>query len=147
MGAWPQKPAQIHADSERVAVELQRNAAAKVEFEIQVADRFVIDPRVVAVVTDQVRTAGGNAGSGEACAVFCGAARATLRGGAAAEDPADQCLIAPRRDVVGRDRKAELAWVVLDAAVELRVITVGHEWTMKKLCIHDRVADSGVQER
>src|SRR5229473_4850105 len=52
MDARPQKPAQVHADSERVAVELQRNAAAVVEFEIEVTDRFVIDTRVVAVVAD-----------------------------------------------------------------------------------------------
>src|SRR5260370_12629191 len=135
MRAWPQKPAQIHADSERVAVELQRNAAAKVEFEIQVADRFVIDPRVVAVVTDQVRTAGGNAGSGKALAVFCGAARATLRRGAAAEDSANQCLIAPGRNVVGRNRKAGLTWIVFDAAGELCGITVGHEWRLKELLV------------
>jgi len=36
-GRAPQKPAQIHADAKRVAVKLQRNAAAKVEFKVKVA--------------------------------------------------------------------------------------------------------------
>lgn len=69
VGARPQKPAQIHADAERVAVELQWNAAAKIKFEIQVADRFVINPGVEAVVTHEICGACGNAGSGEALAV------------------------------------------------------------------------------
>ena len=67
--ARPEKPAQIHADTERVAVELQWNAAAKVKLEIQVAERFVIHTGVEAVVTHEIRGAGGNAGGGEALAV------------------------------------------------------------------------------
>src|SRR6266404_1597655 len=76
MDARPQKPAQVHPDSERVAVELQRNAPAVVEFEIEVTNRFVINARVI-----------------------------------------------------------------------LRVIAVGREGPMKKLCIQYRVADASVKER
>src|SRR5229473_5946570 len=67
--ARPQQPAQIHADAKRVAVELQWNAAAKVKLEIQVAGRFVINTGVEAVVTDEIRGAGGNAGRSKALAV------------------------------------------------------------------------------
>src|SRR5260370_16804062 len=66
--AGPEKPAQIHADAERIAVELQRNAAAKVKLEIQVAGRFVINTGVEAVVTYEIRGAGANAGRGKALA-------------------------------------------------------------------------------
>ena len=66
---WPQQPAQIHPDAESIAVELQRHAAAKVEFEIEIADRFVINAGVEAVVTHEIGGARGNTGAGEVLAV------------------------------------------------------------------------------
>src|SRR5258708_30360493 len=146
VGARPQKPAQIHADAERVAIELKRNAAAKVKFKVKVAYRFVINTGAVSVVAREVRRARRDAAGGEAGAVSAAAAPAALCC-SATEDPADFRLISPGRDVVGRDRKAEFAGIVFDAAVKLRVVTVGHERTMEKLRVHDAVADSGVDER
>ena len=67
-GARPQEPAQVDADAERIAIKLKWDAAAKVEFEIQVADRFVINTGVVAVVTHEIRGARGNTGAGEVLA-------------------------------------------------------------------------------
>src|SRR5258708_9008938 len=146
MGVRPQKPAQIHADAKRVAVELQRNAAAKVELKIQVADGFVINTGVEAVVTHEIRGARGNAGRGEALAV-CGRAAGTASGGTAAENAADDRLVSPGCDVVDRGRETELARVVFNAAGKLGVVTEGDEGAMKKFCFHDGVADPGVNER
>jgi len=143
----PQKPAQIDPDAERVAVELEWNAAAKVKLEIQVRDRLIVDPSVITVVTHKVRTARGNTGSGEALAIFRRAASAALRRCAAAKDPADHTLVSPRCDVIGRDRETELARVIFEAAFELRVIAEGEERAMKEPRVHDCIADAGVKER
>src|SRR6266481_97662 len=99
VGVRPQKPAQIHADAERVAVELQWNAAAKVEFKVNVADRFVINAGVVSVVTREIRRARRDAAGCVAVAVSAAAAPAALRCGTATENPADFSLISPGRDV------------------------------------------------
>src|ERR1700694_4317410 len=64
-----QEPAQVDADAERIAIQLKRDAAAKVEFEVQVAERFVINTGVEAVVTHEIRGARGNTGAGEVLAV------------------------------------------------------------------------------
>jgi len=66
----PPQPAQIDADAERIAVQLKRDAPAKVEFEVQVANRVVIDAGMEAVVAHQVRGARGKAGGRETLAVF-----------------------------------------------------------------------------
>src|SRR5260370_14219292 len=146
-GVRPQKPAQIHADPERVAVELQRNAAAKVEFKVKVADRFVINSGVVTVVACEVRSPRRNAAGCVALAVSAAAAPAALCSGCATEDPADFGLISPRCDVIGCHREAEFAWVVFNAAVKLRVITVSGNEPVKVFCVHDGVAYPGVDER
>src|SRR6266481_350643 len=99
MDARVQKPAQVNADSERVAVELQRNAAAVIEFEIQVTNRFVIDARVISVVAREISRARRNAAGCEAFAISASAAPAALRR-AATEHSADHRLISPGRDVV-----------------------------------------------
>src|SRR5207245_456763 len=106
--ARPQQPAQVHSDAEGIAVEPQRNAAAEVEFEIQVADGFIVDAGVEAVVAHQIRTARCNAGRGETSAVRGAAAGTALGRRTAAEHAADDRLISPGCDVVGRSGKAEL---------------------------------------
>ena len=52
-----QEPTKVHADTERIAVELERNAATKIKLEIQITDRFVVNTSVKAVVTDEIRRA------------------------------------------------------------------------------------------
>jgi hypothetical protein len=52
-----QEPTKVHANTERIAVELERNAATKIELEIQITDRFVVNTAVEAVVTDEIRRA------------------------------------------------------------------------------------------
>ncbi len=118
VGPRPQKPAQIHADAERVAIELKRNAAAKVKFKVKVANWFVINAGAVSVVAREGRRTRRHAASREAGAVRAAAAPAAFCSGCATEDPADFRLIPPGRDVVGRDRKTEFAWIVFDAAVK-----------------------------
>jgi len=145
--ARTQQPAQVHADAEGIAVEPKRNAAAEVEFEIQIANGFVIDPRVVAVVPDQVRATGCYAGGGETTAVRGTAAGAAFGRRTAAEHAADDRLISPGCDVVGRYRETEIARVVFDAAIKLRVIAVGGKGPMEEPRVHDGVADAGVNER
>lgn len=97
-----QEPTKVHADTERIAVELKRNAAAKIKLEIQITDRFVINATVETVVTDEIRHARGNAGRGEAPAVFGRAGTAAFRCGTTTEDSAYHSLIPPGRDIVGR---------------------------------------------
>src|SRR5713226_7084098 len=143
----PQEPAQIDPDAERVAVELEWNAAAKVKLEIQVRERLIVDPSVITVVTHEVRTARGNAGSGEALAIFRRATRTAFGGRAATEDPADHRLVSPRCDIIGRDREAEVARVIFEATFELSVIAEGEERAMKEPRVHDCIADAGVKER
>src|SRR6266436_5319776 len=142
-----QKPTDVDADGKRITVELHRNAAAVVEFEIKVTDRLVVDPRVVAVVAHEVRGTRGDAGSGEPLAVLGRTAGVAFGGGATTEDPADHRLIAPRRDIIRRGRETEVAKVVFNAAVELSVIAEGDEWTMEKSCIHDGITRAEVEER
>src|SRR5260370_17200632 len=108
MDVRPQQRTQIHADAERVAVEMQRNAAAKAEFEIQVTNRFVIDTRVEAVVASQVRAARGNAGGGKTRAVRGSAGGAALGGRAATKNLADQFLTSPRTTTLTQGTKTHL---------------------------------------
>ena len=86
---WPQQPAQIHPDAESIAVELQRHTAARVELEIEIADRFVINSGVEAVVTHEIGGARGNTGAREVLAVGRLATSGTLRRRTAAENAAD----------------------------------------------------------
>src|SRR2546426_1128078 len=96
VGVRPQKPAQIHADSERVAVELKWNAAAEIEFKVNVADRFVVNAGVVSVVAREVRATSRYAAGRIAVAVGVATAPAALYPGAAAGNPADFCLVPSR---------------------------------------------------
>src|SRR6266852_5848213 len=124
VGARPQKPAQIHADAERVAIKLQRNAATEIKLEIYVADRFVVNAGVVSVVAREVRRARRDAAGRVPATISAAATSAALGCETTAEDPADHRLISPRCDVIERSRETELAWIVFDAAVKLRVIAV-----------------------
>src|SRR5882762_5609419 len=142
-----QQSAQVHADAERITIQLQRNAAAEVKLEIQVPGRFVIDAGVEAVVTHEIRSARGNAGSGEALAVCRFATSRTFRRGTAAENAAGHGLISPRRNVISRRRKTEFAWIVFDAAVKLCVVAEGDERAMKIFCVQDGVARAEIEER
>ena len=47
-----QEPAQVDADAEGKDVELQRNAVAVVEFQVQMRSRLEVDTGVEAVITD-----------------------------------------------------------------------------------------------
>lgn len=47
-----QEPAQVDADAEGKDVELQRYAAAVVEFQVQMRSRLEVDTGVEAVITD-----------------------------------------------------------------------------------------------
>src|SRR5689334_11790011 len=71
--------AEIDSDSERIIVELQRHAAAVVEFKVQVINRLEVDARFVSVVASQARAAGRNAGTRKSLAIGGRAAAATLR--------------------------------------------------------------------
>jgi len=50
VGARPHEPAQIDADTEGVAVELQWNAPAEVKLEVQITGRFVIDASIETII-------------------------------------------------------------------------------------------------
>src|SRR5260370_19583994 len=102
MDARAQKPAQVHAEPEGVAVELQRNAAAIVKFEIQVTNRFVIDARVISVVAREISRARRNAAGWKAFLIGASGAPAALRRTAAEHSP-DHRLIPPRRARVRRN--------------------------------------------
>jgi hypothetical protein len=58
VNVWSQEPTKVHADTKRIAIELERNAATKIKLEIQITDRFVVNTTVEAVVTDEIRRAG-----------------------------------------------------------------------------------------
>ena len=57
VNVWSQEPTKVHADTKRIAIELERNAATKIKLEIQITDRFVVNTTVEAVVTDEIRRA------------------------------------------------------------------------------------------
>jgi len=78
--ARPHQPAQIDTDAERIAIELQRDAPAEVEFEVDVAKWFVVDPCVEAIVANEVGGATCYAGGSKPLAVRGGAAGAALGG-------------------------------------------------------------------
>jgi hypothetical protein len=50
----PQEPAQIKPDAERIAAQLQWNAAANIKFEIQITDQFVVNTGIESVVAHEV---------------------------------------------------------------------------------------------
>ena len=137
---------QIHTYTERITVQVQRNAAAKVKFEVHSWRRFVVDASVPAIVSDKISAACRNASRLVALSIRGCSGRTALRGRAATEHAAEYRLIAPRRDVVSRRGEAELTGVILQAPVELSVVTEGYEWTVEKPRVHDSVADSGVKE-
>jgi len=147
VGVRSQEPREVDADTEGIAVELQRDTAAVVEFEIQMTHWTKTDSGVVAVVAHKVRGSGGDAGGGETLAIFCGTASTAFGGRAAAEDSAGDRLIAPRCDIVGGGREAELAGVVFKAAGKLSVIAEGDKRAMEVFGIHDRITHAEVEER
>ncbi len=57
---WPraEERANVNADSEREAIKLQRNAAAIVDFQIEIGTRLDFQARIEAVVTGETRAAG-----------------------------------------------------------------------------------------
>ena len=141
-----QNPTQIHTNAERIAAQVKRNAAAKVKFEVHSWRRFVVDASVPTIVSDKISAACRNASRLVALSIRGCSGRAALRGRAATEHAAEYRLIAPRCDVVSRRGEAELTGVILQAPVELSVVTEGYEWTVEKPRVHDSVADSGVKE-
>jgi hypothetical protein len=141
------EPAQVNADTERITIQLKRNAPAEVELEIDSSNRFVIDASIETVIAHQVCGASGNAGGGVTLAVFGRGASTAFGSRSTPENPADYCLIPPWRDIISRSREAEIAGIVFDAAVELCVVAVGDERTVEKSSVHYSVAHAGVEER
>jgi len=142
-----QEPAQVDTDAERKDVELQRYAAAVVEFQVEVRGRLEIDTSVEAVITDEVGAAGGNAGVLIIFAIGGRAAGGAVRGFATTEYAADHGLVSPRRDSIGRDRETELAGVVFEPAVEAGVISEADEGAMEIPSVENGVADRGIEKR
>ena len=142
-----QEPAQVDTDAKRIAVELQRDAAAKVEFEIEAWRGLVVGPEIVAVVANEICGTGRDTGVIVVLAIRCRTRGGTVARTAAAEDAADDSLIAPGSNIVRGDGKAEVAGVILETAFELGVIAESDEGAMEVAGIHDGVADAGVQER
>src|SRR5690349_22825315 len=115
--------AEIDTNPKRIIVELQRHAAAIVEFKIQVIYWLEVDARFVAIVSDQIGAAGGDVRTREPAAVMrrtCGSANSRR---AAAKNAANHGLVSPRRDVVGRRLQTERSLVVFQPARERRVVT------------------------
>ena len=142
-----QEPAQVDTDAERKDVELQRYAAAVVEFQVEVRGRLEIDTSVEAVITDEVGAAGGNAGVLIIFAIGGRAAGGAVRGFATTEYAADHGLVSPGRDIIGRDGETELAGVVLQPAVEGGVISEADEGSMEIPSVENAVADRGIEKR
>ena len=142
-----QEPAQIHTDAEGKDVELQRYAAAVVEFQVEVRGRLEIDTGVEAVITDEVGAASGNAGVLIIFAIGGRAAGGAVRGFATTEYAADHGLVSPRRDIIGRDRETELAGVVFEPAVEGGVISEADEGAMEIPSVENGVAGRGIEKR
>ena len=131
MNVRAEEPTQVNADTERVAIKLRRHAPAKIEFQIQVPNRLVIDASIEPIIAHQVCSTRGHAGGGETLAVFGRAAGIAFGGCSAPENPADHRLIPPRRDVISGSREAEIAGIVFETAVELRVISEGNKGKVK----------------
>jgi len=141
------EPAQVDADAKRIAIKLKGDAPAKVEFEVQVPNWFVIDARIETIIAHEVCGTRGYAGGSITLAVFRRSARTAFGSGATPVHAADHRLIPQGSDIVSGGREAEIGGIVFDAAVELRVITIGDERTMKKSRVHHSVADASVEER
>jgi hypothetical protein len=142
-----QEPAQVDADTERIAIKLKRDAPAKVEFEVQVSNRFVADSGIESIIAHQVCGPCGYAGGGEALAVFRGAASIAFGGRSAPEYPANHRLIAPGRNIIGGSREAEIARIVFETTVELGVVAESDEGAVEELSVHHGVAHSGIEKR
>ena len=145
MSARANEPGQVHANSKRIAVELERNAAAKIEFKIKIANWFVIDACVVPIVAHESRSARRDAAGSVTVAVTAAAVSAAIRR-TATKYPADYRLISPRRNVVSRDRETKVARIVFDTAIELRVVAVRCKGPVKVPCVQNGVADTGVHK-
>src|SRR5690348_2813482 len=147
MCPWSHQRTQIHSNSKRIIVEVQRNTAAVIKFKIQVIHRLEVEARLIAVVARKRRAACCHVRTGETLAVGRCAGRTALSCRATAENPAYFGLISPRRNVIRACLQTERALVVFQAAGERGVVTETHERPRKILCVRNRVADSRIQER
>src|SRR5437899_8454008 len=93
--ARAKKRADVNADTERQVVEPQRNAPAKVDLQIEKADRLELHAGIEPVVSREARVASLNARGCVAAAIRGGAACHARPTGAAPEHSADDGLRAP----------------------------------------------------
>ena len=125
---------------------MQRNAAAKTGFQINVTDRLDFNPKVEAVVTGQGRAAGLHARVEIAFAIGGFSIRGAGRGGGTAEDSTDNGLRAPWRHVVRGSRKAQGPGVNLRTCLGLKVVSEGDKGTMKILSVINRISYSQIDK-
>ena len=139
--------AHVQADAERETVQLQRDAAAEAGFEIYVAGGLHLHAKVEAVIADKSSATGLHAGVQVAFAIGGVPVRGAGGRGGTAEDPTDDGLCAPGSHIVRGSRQAERSGVNFRASFGLKVVTKGHERTVKVLGVADGVADAQVNER
>src|SRR5712692_683997 len=137
--------AEIHSDSERNRIQSKMHAAAVTQFEIESADRIHIQRRAETIVADQTGAARGFGGVLKHPAVPHHPAGPA---GSRCHKPAENLLLAPGRDIVGRSPYAHrVAQIILRSRFEVRHCAKGHEGPLKETRVVKGVAYAKIGER